>query len=77
MEKKLTWWRLMMKNPGYLIAFALAIVFLIGLIVKRDETPSAAWWFGISIPIAVMIIIAYGAFYKFWFKDLNKGKDIK
>lgn len=72
-EKKLTWWQLMWKN-SYIQLFILAVVFLIGAIIRSDSFYSLTGLIlGFSIPISIMIIISYFGFYKFW-KDYNNLK---
>jgi hypothetical protein len=72
-EKKLTWWQLMWKN-FYIQLFALAIVFLAGVIIKSDSFYSLAGLIiGLAIPIGMMIMISYFGFYKFW-REYNNLK---
>ena len=70
-EKKLTWFQLMWKN-AYVQLFALAVVFLVVEIMFMDEFYTMGGFIvGISIPIGMMIMISFFAFYKFW-KEYSK-----
>mgnify|MGYP001602017695 FL=1 len=64
--EKLTWFKLMWKN-GYIQLFIVALAFLIGEISQYDSFYSlTGFYVGISIPILMMLMIAYFGFYKFW-----------
>jgi len=65
-EKKPTWFSLMWSN-NYIQLFALAIAFLILLIIKE-------LYLLIILPVLMMIIIGYNGFYKFW-KNYSKLYD--
>lgn len=65
-EKKPTWFSLMWSN-NYIQLFALAIAFLILLIVKEV-------YLLIPLPALMMIIIGYKGFYQYW-KEYNRIQD--
>lgn len=70
-EKKLTWWQLMYKN-AYVQLFALAIAFLVVMLICKDEFyTEGGFYIGISIPIGMMVMISILGFYKFW-KEYSK-----
>lgn len=72
-ERKYTWFQLMFKN-SYIQLFIVAIAFLVAELVMMDSFYSTAGFIvGISIPILMMIVIAYKGFYQFW-NDYKAGR---
>lgn len=68
MPEKITWFELMWNN-FYIQLFAIAVIMLVGLIIdyKRTQYVPKGWFFvALSIPIMMIIGIAYFGFYKFW-----------
>ena len=71
-DKKLNWWQLMYQN-NYLQLFGLAILFLTGCIVEYNTFTLSGFIILISIPVIMMIVIAYKGFFQFW-RDYSNSK---
>lgn len=65
-DEKLSWWKLMWKNSFIQLFVVLAIFLGIEFLCRDDFYSENGFYVGISIPIISMIMIVYGAFYKFW-----------
>lgn len=70
------WFSIMWKN-GYIVIFFLAIAVLLFALSKAEDIiqDSGIFWLCVvsAIPAAVIIVIAYKAFYQFW-KDVMNGR---
>lgn len=72
-DEGLSWRQLMWKN-FYIQLFIIALAALVGEFYLIDSFYSfGGFILGISIPIGVMILIAYKGFYQFW-RQYSKGK---
>lgn len=76
-NSKYTWFQLMWKN-GYIQIFIVAIIFLMIMLYYEYFSPepfysTEGFIIALIIPIGIMILIGYKAFYQFW-NDYKQGK---